>query len=188
MTGSPLPLAVTSRQTSGHLVPGVSVPHRRNPPVPPRADSGRTGLARGLAVAAYALAGVSVVAVNAAMSAADPSSGVIATASIVAFVTTAIASRRSRLLLSSGSKPVRPGWRHLWPSGLVTSPAYTATLIIALYAATMTATSLMGGATRSAVLSASIAIAATVLHILVPDVALPARQASTSEVEPRLER
>lgn len=156
--------------------------------MPPHADPGRIGLARGLAIAAYTLAGVSVVTVNAAISALDPASALITIASIVAFVATAIAARRSRLLLSSGSMPVRPGWRDLWPSGLVTSPAYTATLIIALYAATMTATSLMGGVTRSAALSASIAIAATVLHVLVPDVASPARDSSTSDVEPRLNR
>ncbi|WP_372983850.1 hypothetical protein [Microbacterium sp.] len=156
--------------------------------MPPHADSDRIGLARGLAIAAYALAGVSVVAVNAALYALDPTSALIAIASVVTFFATAIASRRSRLVLSSGIKPVRPGWRDLWPSGLVTSPAYAATRIIALYAATMTATSVMGGATRSAALSASIAIAATALHALVPDIALRARDSSTSEVEPRLER
>lgn len=130
-------------------------------------------LARCLAICSYALAGVAVVAINAAVDAPGLVLMVFAAASVVVFGATAVSARRSRRLIPRDGAPVRPHWRNLWPGGLLIAPVYTATLVIALYASTVTATTLMGGDLRTAVLPASIALAATTLHLLVPEVAIP---------------
>lgn len=133
--------------------------------------------ARGTAAAAYLLGGGAVLALAILEEEPGAITALWAVGAAVTFVAVAVVANRLRKMVPGRVALRPPGWRDLWPDGLVSAPLYTGTAAIGLYSAVSSASTVMTGHFEAAMLPAAIAATALVLHRFVPEVAIKQRSA-----------